>query len=494
MIESIEKEIESINNNLSILPTRTKKNKIEFNNYIDQQISDYSMKLKKVEAELNDRYEIYLNKYTLGEYYEPLESIDVNSIKCISESFDSDEKMELKYYIYQLSHYYNDDLDKVNEIIIIIINKFKEAGISLETKDFNYTEVVKEYMNSLLKNSSDIHQVFESLYWESPNLINQIELNFRFLYLKYKNKLDKFYKKKLQNSKDIIAEYKNAKTNYDNYRHTSVRYISKLIIDKGISIADLKEKNISSTISDFLLEESNPKNYDNLLKLKDTLLEYKNLMCFMYIIDDLKSLYEKKQEYKGVYINKCKEITKKEKELLKLNKKINSKFSKKNLNEIKLKRNTCINELYILYRELDSLKIQEYIYKYVNDDTSYLDLLKLASCDFNYLISLFKKQDNDLTHDDIKNNIRDLFEFIYTNDLNIINNISITENKNIPQIISDRYRLIKISVKEDKITQDNIDSYLDNLDILITYYDLSRVNIDLDEISFILYINKLKEK
>ena len=87
-----------------------------------------------------------------------------------------------------------------------------------------------------------------------------------------------------------------------------------------------------------------------------------------------------------------------------------------------------------------------------------------------------------------------MFEFIYTNDLNIINNISITENKNISQIISDRYRLIKIDVKEEKIDQDNIDSYLDSIDTLIIYYDLNREGIDLDEISFILYINKLREK
>ncbi len=494
MIENIEKEIESINNNLSILPTRTRKNKIEFNNYIDQQLSEYSLKLKEVQEEINSRYDAYLKKYTTGEDKSFDKEIDIKTIKCNDNLFDSDEKMNLKYYFYELSHYYNDDLEKVNKTISIIISKFKKVGIILEAKDFNYTEAVREYMDALLQNKNNIQEVFEDLYWKNPNLINQIELNFRYLYLKYKKKIDKFYEKSLKNSTNPIEEYINAKIEYINYQHTSVRYMSNLMINMEVSIADLKEKSISSVINEFFIEQDNPKNYDNLLKLKDTLTEYKSLMHFMYIIDDFKVLYEKKQEYKDIYASKYKEITKKEKELFKFNKKIRSRFAKKSINENKLNRNNCITELYNLYEELDSLKIKDYIYKNVNNDTSYHDLFKLATRDFNYLVSLFKNQNPDLKQENIITNMKELFEFVYTSELNIINNISIVENKNISQIISDRYRLINMEVNENKIDQDNIDSYLDTINNLIMYYDLNREGINLDDISFILYVNKLRNK
>ena len=96
--------------------------------------------------------------------------------------------------------------------------------------------------------------------------------------------------------------------------------------------------------------------------------------------------------------------------------------------------------------------------------------------------------------EDIDNNLNKLFKFVYGNELNIVNNISISENKNISQIISDRYRLININVNEEKISEESIDSYLKNLENLILSYDINKNKIDIDELEYIMYVNKMKEK
>ena len=223
----------------------------------------------------------------------------------------------------------------------------------------------------------------------------------------------------------------------------------------------------------------------------------------MFIIDDLKKLYEHKQEYKDVYNNKYKEIVKKEKELFKLNKKLNSRFAN---GETKLNRNNCLIDLYKLYHELDDLKIQNTIYTDVNNDTSYHELLLLVTANFNYFVKLLKADNDALTMKDIDENViryKDkmtvietirLFRFVYYGDLNIINNISISEDKNIPQIISDRYHLININVKEEKITLEAIDGYLKNINNLIMHYDLVRNRISLDELEFIIYVDNILRK
>lgn len=487
MIDKIQESINAINENLSILPTETKKNKTEYIKYIDSELEEYNKKLKEIEKELEDRYQKYLKKYTSGPSQEMSDDIDIISLKFSNSDFDSYERLNLSYYVYEIGHYYKEDLDKVNEIILSFIDSFSKVGINLTISDFNYTDVVNKYMTSLLNKNEDIHAVFESLYWENPTLINQIELNFRYLYFKYKKKIDKYFRKHVPSSINDLDKYRELTQSLNDYKHTSVKYISSLILEKKVPLADVSEKNIKSITSELLLEESDS-NYDNLLKLEDTLLEYKDLMHFMYIIEDLKKLFEHKQEYKGVYLNKYKEIKKKEKELFKLNRKVNKN------GESKLNRNNCIVELYKLYRELDDLKINDTIYNEVSDDTSYYVLLSLVTLDFNYFVKLLKEQKENLTMEDIDNNLNKLFKFVYGNELNIVNNISISENKNISQIISDRYRLININVNEEKISEESIDSYLKNLGNLILSYDINKNKIDIDELEYIMYVNKMKEK
>ena len=490
MINDIQKSIDAINNNLSILPTDTKKNKAEYIKYIDLQLADFNQKLKQITDELDARYNKYVEKYTTGTDLKIDEKIDILSLKFNNSFFGSYERMNLPYYIYEIGHYYKEDLDKTNEVIFTLIDSFEKVGITLTIEDFNYTEVVSKYMGSLLGKKEDIHQVFEMLYWENPNLINQIELNFRYLYFKYKKKIDGYFKKKKSSFEDIINQYKDNHTAIDKYNHTSIKYISSLILNKTVLLTDVSEKNIKSITSELFLKEDEANHY-NLLKLKDSLFEYKYLMRFIYIIDNLKKLFEHKQEYKGVYNNKFKEISKKEKELFKLNRKINSRFSS---SDTKLMRNNCIIELYRLYRELDDLKINDTIFTSVNNDTSYYNLLMIASANFNYFVKLLKEQNDIISMNDINNNIIELFKFVYCNDLNIINNISITEDKNIPQIISDRYRLVNINIGEDKITEDTVDSYLKNLDNVILSYDIINNKINTEELEFIMYVNQMKEK
>ena len=188
MINKIQEEIDAVNNNLSILPTETKKNKTEYIKYIDSEIEKYNSKLNEIKKELEGRYNKYLNKYTSGSDIETPKDIDISSLKHCNSNFESYERMNLSYYIYEISHYYKEDLDAVNEIILSIIDSFSKVGIKLTLSDFNYTEVVNKYMTSLLNKKEDIHAIFESLYWENPNLINQIELNFRYLYFKQNKK------------------------------------------------------------------------------------------------------------------------------------------------------------------------------------------------------------------------------------------------------------------------------------------------------------------
>ena len=124
MIDKIQESINAINENLSILPTETKKNKTEYIKYIDSELEEYNKKLKEIEKELEDRYQKYLKKYTSGPSQEMSDDIDIISLKFSNSDFDSYERLNLSYYVYEIGHYYKEDLDKVNEIILSFIDSF----------------------------------------------------------------------------------------------------------------------------------------------------------------------------------------------------------------------------------------------------------------------------------------------------------------------------------------------------------------------------------
>ena len=72
--------------------------------------------------------------------------------------------------------------------MIKALDIFNLIGVNLTEKDFSYTTYTKEYIKNLLIYQSDLSNQklknsFNTIYWQCPNLIMQIELNIRYLYL-----------------------------------------------------------------------------------------------------------------------------------------------------------------------------------------------------------------------------------------------------------------------------------------------------------------------
>ena len=244
-----------------------------------------------------------------------------------------------------------------------------------------------------------------------------------------------------------------------------------------------------------LLDENDNNNYNNLLLLEETLFDYKNYLDIELIVDNLKDLYSNKNSYKGLKENKLKDIKKLESNLFKLNRKLIGRglFKKKiNEEEIKLKINSLINQLVDSYKELDNLIIKDDIYNNVNDQMSLLDYLRMSSENFIYLKEVLKENNNEISIDEINSTIKQLKDFLYQKDNSILSNIKLGLDKNVPRIISDRYKLCNFNVTEELFNKDTIDTLIKNVNILLISEDLNRVGLNLSDIDFIVNINKKK--
>lgn len=498
MKEYILKDIDTVKANLEVLPKKTKVNKAKYNEYLEEQLKKITPMIEEAEKEISKRVE-QIKKYNTEESLpEERELLDIIKVKRLSSLSSSSNKLNLDYYLYELSSFENNNLEKINGVILQILLAFKEVGIILTSKDFEYSEVVQKYMDTLINDYDNIEKVFDDIYWENSNIITQIELNIRYLYFKHKKEIDKYYQSlKEEPLEEYLTKYIDLKNNQKLNEYQNRTYLFNNFMNHTLMLTDYSEKTIDGLLTDIILDREDEDNYLNLTKLSSSLSEYNEYLNFEYIIKDIKELFTKKEEYKGKYDLKLKDIVKKEKELFSLNKQINKtglfKPNLKKINELKLKRNTTIADILSLYIELDELTIQNDIFNNVTNETTYQDILKLTCFNTKYFIKLLKDQIDDLTIEDIDQNITNLFEYAFGSEINIISNIAISEEIDIPKIIKDKYRLLNISINEEDLNKDDIEKVEKNIKDLIIYYNIKKINLNIQDIDFIFKAEKLKK-
>ena len=498
MKEYILKDIDTVKANLEVLPKKTKVNKAKYNEYLEEQLKKITPMIEEAEKEISKRVE-QIKKYNTEESLpEERELLDIIKVKRLSSLSSSSNKMNLDYYLYELSSFENNNLEKINGVILKILLAFKDVGIILTPKDFEYSEVIQKYMDTLINDYDNIEKVFDDIYWENSNIITQIELNFRYLYFKHKKEIDKYYQSlKEEPLEEYLTKYIDLKINQKLSEYQNRTYLFNNFINHTLMLTDYSEKTIDGLLTDIILDREDEDNYLNLTNLLSSLSEYNEYLNFEYIIKDIKELFTKKEEYKGKYDLKLKDIVKKEKELFSLNKQINKtglfKPNLKKINELKLKRNTTITDILSLYIELDELTIQNDIFNNVTNETTYQDILKLTCFNTKYFIKLLKDQIDNLTIEDIDQNITNLFEYVFGSEINIISNIAISEEIDIPKIIKDKYRLLNISINEEDLNKDDIEKVTKNIKDLIIYYNIKKINLNIQDIDFIFKAEKIKK-
>lgn len=513
IIEQIDEEIKTIKDSLSILPRKTIKNKEKCLEYINSTIKEYENKKAKYLDEINRRFDLL--KRT------PINS-EVDLIKKAISTIDTEyffseyktpyEKLGLDKLLYDISHFYKNDLDKVNNDILECISKLKAAGI--ENLDFNYSEYARKYIQSLLEEnqtSEKIHQIFEEIYWKCPDVITHIELNMKYIYLKNEKKIEKYFKEKEEKYLyQLNLSRKELKDRYLSFERQEKELIET---DKGrvlerfkqaeLKVKDYQETGLKKIKEKFQLkEELNQEMFiNNIKKLKHSLEEYKWYLEFKYLIEDVKKRYQEKEKNKTIAQVKRKEIEKIEKELFKLNKKIEKTINQKyfitqtkketKVGNLLLQENDIIMNLKGKYEEWEECEINQKIATELTDDSSIYDALLISISNYEYLVERTKELDEKISKDKISTQIQNLKEFLVYPYSTLMNNISIKEEKNIPMIISDRYKLLNVNLEQEVLENtDSIDSLIRDCNILIYGQIFKNIKLNMKDVEFYLQVIK----
>lgn len=499
MIDKITDEIAEIRENISILPHTKKADKKKYTEYLAKNITDYKEKEEYIKEEIIKRKTKYL-EIVQNPKIKELANLepDYNKIMCLSPLASSLNKMGLDINLFKLKYYYKNNINEVNIAIKTIIKIFKEVGLTLTLDDFNYHKYVKEYMKMVFAKNIDektLYTEFEKIYWACPEIITIIRLNFYSIYFNNKKQIDAYYTKtyKEENLNIYIDKLIKQQKEYDTLTHSDKRFIIDKFLNNELLLNDYTETNITKLFNRYLNDKENEHNYDNLLKLLLNLKEYKEFTEYKSILETIVNLYKDKNTYQNLYNNKLKEISKNESELFSLNKKLNKKgiFKPKEekQRELSLKIDTILETLNTEYNELEEISIKDQIYNNIKDDTDLKETLEIVSINIKYFYDFYKEEYTNLTIEELIKLINKLKKYLYTNNLNIISNVKIVDNENICQNITDHYSLLNINITESDLEED-IDTTIKNINTIITYYDIQKLNLDINKIEFLVQVQK----
>ena len=519
-MDKILEKIESDKEILSTLPKNNKKNIAQYIENVQNLEKEYKEEQNKVLTEIQKRYDKILDVKPCKDI-ESL-SAQIQEIEIMLDTIDdvktSYEKMDMDKKIYKLGKFYKENLESINEEILACINKFKEVGIDLTPENFNYSMYVEDYMKSFFEgiekndvNSDEIKNKFEDIYWKCPDIIIHIELNLRYIFIKKQSMIDKYFAKKKNDLLNVIKM--KPEQIKEKYMELSKELARKIRTDKAAIINNfLNEKyNIKDYTDDKIktyyetminqkaLKKENKEELDeNIIKFINSLYEYKNYTKFQFIFDDIKKKYTEKEQHKNEYNSIKKEIINKEKKLQGLNKKIRGKglFGKKK--EKSEKQNTEYNKLILeikeSYKKLDASEIYSKIIEKMSDNSTIYDVLIVASGFKNYLVDCIIDKNPSIEQQEIELYIKDLLQFLRNPYNTIIKNISIMDEKDIPIIISDRYKLLNFNINKDDINIDIIDNIIDTLNKIETRHNMDLSGIKIDDMEFIVESKKILVK
>ncbi len=503
MLDEITKEIDVSDEVLKSMPLTTDKNKKKYSETLDEEISKFKFKRDEIYKELKKRISSYDN-LTYRNYDDVRDSLK-NFSKALAFATDLNtpyEKLKLDKIIYDLSCFEDneDNLNNLNKNIFKAIKIFELAGIKLSSSDFNYTGYVHQYMDVFFKYQSNLDndnlkKCFNSIYWQCPELIIQLELNIRYLYLKNKKVFEKYivnFNQKLLSSfndgeDSLVKDYAYLRNKIETLFDDDKENLIYDFYHENLNIDDYTDEKMKGIIDKYF-SSSDEKCFNNLLC---SLKEYKDYKKFLNLIDKIRQLYKEDLE-KGFLDKRLKQISKLESKLFGLVKKSDKRLSLTKVDKYEPQINDLINQIKIIYDEIDKNILKVKIKEHLKDNSTIFKGLLLIYRNYSIGVNVLKELNNGLTYDELNNMLDELAQFVLNPKNTIITNFTFLEEISIESVIVSNYRLFNVNIDEGSLN--DFEGMISDLEKIKNYYNLKRFNISISELCNVKKIKLIVSK
>ena len=536
LVENIEKEIDTDKEVITVLPRNGIKAIKTLLETIDNTKTKYSDFNQKILEEIEKRYD-KLTDVTENPEISKLEAeilkLDV-AIKN-TDTRSSFEKMRLDKIVYNVNGYYKSNLERLNKELIECIKQFETVGIRITAEDFNISEYAKEYMATLIEeayngeiNSEKIKDAFEKVYWKCSDIVSHLYVNIRLLYDKYESEIDKVYVNKmqtiLQNLNSTPEQVEDAKASQIRRKNNLEDVDNKLILDKfyrgALNINDYKEDNYKKIYLDLtskdvskLSEKEKAEMDENIEKLNNNLNEYSKYTEYKFLVDGVLEIRE--NELKEIEKNKAQKVKKTQYDLVKeeIKKstaniyKLNSKLEKntkglfgfkkqndKKNSAINLERNNAILELKELYMKLDDEILKQKIMQKIDDTSSILNILEIASYYYGFMAKEIIKKYPEITDKELGEMAKEIRDFVTYSNFTVLNYVKISDKKALSVIIKDKYKLFGMEISKENFEEGNIDDLIKKVKIVNNYNNIQKSKFSVKDLEYIITVKEMLKK
>ena len=436
-------------------------------------------------------------------------------IKLNNSYMNSSYKLGLEFLLSQIST--GVSLDTLKNIIDRIMSVLSDASIKISIKDFKYTMYCEKFMDVYFNDPSNLEETFHRLFFECPNLVLQLKYNIKYIINAhekeldvYTNKiLDDYLKEEESTRDDILKKYIVDKRKYDeDYSHYDFNNLNMFLTGKK-KIADYldgagKDKifNTYDIKDDFNSEDDNYKQafYKNCEELYNELLLLKEYYRYEDIIKDLIKKYDSIDKSITEYSKIEKDIKKEDGKRSKLYnsylKTIGVGFlSHKNREKEKLvclDMNKEIDTIIKLNTDIDKYKISNDMKKYLNNASSIYDFFIIGFTNYPYLENMFNGM---FSEDDegytLESECDRYFRFL-TNPYNaFLRDIRALTNYDITAILSEKYRLLGLDVKDEDFKSETLDVTISNVEYIKLINDANNSRLKITDINFMYNVDNI---
>lgn len=535
LVDSIEKQIATDKEVISVLPRNGIKAIKTLKSTINEMIENYNALNEMLLKDIDDRFD----KLTDVNENEEIVQIEQEILKYdkvvkSTDSRSSYDKMGLDKITYNINGYYKSNLERLNKELIDCVKKFEAVGIKLTHNDFDISEYSKKYMETLLQeaqngniNSEVIKNTFEKVYWECSDVVTHLYVCVRHIYDKYENEIDKFFENKseeiLKNLKATIEDIENKKEELIQKKKDIEETDNKIILNKfytgALNINDYKPENYKKMYLELtnkdvtnLSDREKAEVDENIDKLNNNLFEYSKYTEYKFLVGGILKIRE--EELKKLEENKNKKVKKTEydiikenlkkttSEIFKLNSKINGNkkgiFGIKSLNtkkngEVILQRNNLILDIKKSYMQYDEEVIKQKAVNNINETSSLLDVLKVSGNYYGFMAREMIKKNEEITDKEIGESIAKVRDFINFSKFSVINNVKISDTKDLSVIIKDKYKLFGIQVSKENFQEDGIDDLIRKVKIINNYNNICKSKFSIDDLMYITAVRGRKK-
>ena len=144
--------------------------------------------------------------------------------------------------------------------------------------------------------------------------------------------------------------------------------------------------------------------------------------------------------------------------------------------------------------QLDDEIIKQKVMQNIDETSSLLDVLKIASNYYGFMAKAMIKKNEEITDKEIGDMANDIRNFINFSNFSVINYIKISDTKDLAVIIKDKYKLFGMQVSKENFQEDNIEELIKKVKIINDYNNIQKSKFSIEDLEYIITVKEMLKK